>query len=906
MNENRISGASVARFADVEVLRYHVEGFEELSLERKLLIYHLSEAALVGRDIIFDQNGICNLRLRHIFGTIMRHYAGNRTSEDFAALRTYAYRLWFASGIHHHYSSDKFVPGFSIKYFRTVMTAMQIRGFFAEYDEEERAELEAVLFDAEVMPKRTSQEHPDAAVEHSAVNFYESGMRQQEVGDFYARMQSAATEEERKSPISYGLNSRLAHNADGGLYEQIYSTSGLYAPAIRRIVEHLRAAIEYSESESQVQAIRYLIRFYESGNLQAYNDFCVAWVNSTEDVVDFINGFTETYADPLGMKGSWEGLVHFRNDAGMRRTQLLGENAKWFEAHAPIDERFKKSEPVGITAGVVNVAVLSGDSYPATPIGINLPNADWIRAQHGSKSITIENIHQAYDDANRLNGMDMVFVPDEAVREMLAKYGSMTDRLHTDLHECLGHGSGQLLPGTSPDALGVCSSTIEEARADLFALYFVADVKMRDLGLLPDAEASHACYYRYFLNGLITQLVRIRPGNKLEEAHMKNRALISHYVLERARDSRAMYLDGIRLVIRDYEALRGYIGELLAEIQRIKSEGDMSAAIRLVEQYGTSVDADIHQEVLWKYASLGLAPYKGFVNPVYRLQTDAEGHVEDVLADYSEDYEQQMLRYDSMYGTLPYNPVADYLFERQCARPEEKIRQEANQLRKKLHLAMDGVVAATMRRGGLDYKFNFGLTRQHLMRLADESPHLAELARYLMLSEVRDLRLIATWLMPARALSYREATFWAERASDESEWRDYICMNLFAENPEASHWAVSWALSERQPLQRMGLTLLARLAFLQSLSVSEEIAGSLMDLSDRIMTDEDSDLHAITLIWLKRYGQIGEAECRRVQALIAPYASVHNPRMQEVYADISFHLEYEYHAFEIKADSSSR
>lgn len=893
MSKNQISGASVARFADVEVLRYHVEGFEELPLERKLLIYHLSEAALAGRDIIFDQNGIFNLRLRHIFGTIVHHYKGDRTSEDFAALRIYAYRMWFASGIHHHYSSDKFAPEFSVEYFRSVMAAMQNRGYLMEYDEKDREELETVLFDVEVMSKRTHQENPNAAVEHSAVNFYESGVQQQEVEDFYVRMQAVATEEERKSPISYGLNSRLAHDADGTLYEQTYSASGLYAPAIRRIVGHLRAAIEYSASESQVQAIRHLIRFYESGNLQAYNDFCVSWVHSTEDAVDFINGFTETYADPLGMKGSWEGLVHFRNEAAMRRTQLLGENAKWFEAHAPIDERFKKVEPVGITAGVVNMAVLSGDSYPATPIGINLPNADWIRAKHGSKSITIENIHQAYDDANRHNGMDMAFVPDAAVREMLAKYGSMTDRLHTDLHECLGHGSGQLLPGTSPDALGVCSSTIEEARADLFALYFVADAKMQELGLLPDAEAFHVCYYRYFLNGLITQLVRIRPGNKLEEAHMKNRALISHYVLERAGESRAMYLDGIQLVIRDYEALRRYIGELLAEIQRIKSEGDMPAAIRLVEQYGTSVDADIHQEVLRKYASLGLAPYKGFVNPIYRLQTDAEGRVKDVAVDYSEGYEPQMLRYDYAYGTLPHYPVADYLFERECTRPEENVRQEANRLRKKLHLAMDGVVAATMRLGGLDYKYNFGLTRQHLKRLADETPHSAELARFLMLSEVRDLRLIATWLMPVQALSHREATFWAERASEETEWRDYICMNLLAGSPEASHWAVSWALSERLPLQRMGLTLLARLAFMQLLSVSEAVADSLMDLSDQIMTDEDSDLHALTMIWLKRYGQTGKVECQRVNALIAPYATAHNPRLQEVHADISFHLEYE-------------
>lgn len=783
-----INGAHVLRFADIEILRYEITGFEALPLERKLLVYHLSEAALSGRDIIFDQNGVYNLRLRNLLEGIYRHYSGDRQSVDFLALEEYLYRLWFSSGIHHHYGSEKFEPAFSESFLRGAIAEIQIGSAeLLEFTSIELDELSRVIFCPELEARRTQQSGQEDLLLASSVNFYAPGISQQEAEEYYEAQERGADEPE--SPDSYGLNSRLARTNDGRLYEETYRIGGLYGAALERISTHLKAALAYTDTPEQREAILALLEYYKTGDLGAYNRFCILWVQDTSVEVDFINGFTETYSDPIGLKGSWEGLVHLRHRQASERSERMCREAGWFERNAPIDERFKKPEPKGVSASVVTVAMLAGDSYPATPIGINLPNADWIRARYGSKSVTIDNIHRAYHYASKHSGMDELFVPDVSVRAMLERYEEYTEQLHTDLHECLGHGSGQLLPGVSPDALGAYGSTIEEARADLFALYYIADAKMVELGLLPDREAYKACYYRYLLNGLVTQLVRIRPGHELEEAHMRNRALIAYYVLARAAENKHIELRGIELIIHDYEEVRRSIASLLGEVQRIKSEGDYEAARSLVEGYGIKVMPHIHEEVLRRYATLDLAPYRGFVNPRLELIFE-DGGIVDVVADYREGYAEQMLRYSQEYGTLGLNPTE--LQGMAQSEPTAETLELAKRLRGRLREGMDGVVSSSMRDKGLHYGINFGLTQEHLQRLASSLPKDLDLATYLMSRDVRELKLIAQIIMPEEAMTFERASYLASVSFSKAELRDCLAKSLFDRCPAAPQWAMAW------------------------------------------------------------------------------------------------------------------
>lgn len=634
------------RFADIQMLRYRLDDFESLTLNQKLYIYYLSEATLCGRDITTDQFGRYNLRIRRTLEAVYVNYGGERDCDEFRALTEYLKRVWFSNGIHHHYGCEKFKPEFSEEYFRSVVLEV-----YPNTDVEALLDdICPVIFNPEVMPKRVNQKAGDDLVLTSACNYYD-GLTQKEVEDFYAKMrkEDAANAD---TPISYGLNSTLRKMSDGSLKEDVWHENGLYGSAIKHIVYWLGKAAVVAENERQVEIINMLIEYYRTGDLHIFDQYSIEWLKEHEGRVDFINGFIEVYGDPLGLKASWEGIVHYKDLVATRRTQTLSQNAQWFEDHSPVDPRFRKPQVVGVTANVVCAAMLGGDEYPSTAIGINLPNADWIRARYGSKSITIGNLTHAYNQAARGNGFAQEFVVDDATRDMIDKWGDVCDDLHTDLHECLGHGSGQLLPGVSADALGSYGSTIEEARADLFGLYYIADPKLTELGLTPSLDAYRSQYYTYMMNGLLTQLTRIQPGNEIEEAHMRNRALIARWTLEHYPNAVAIVKrDGKSYVeITDYEALRNAFGELLAEIQRIKSEGDYDAAKNIVERYAIHVDAEIHNELLSRYKALGIAPYKGFLNPRMTLIKDADGHPKDVAIDYTETYEQQMLRYSREYG----------------------------------------------------------------------------------------------------------------------------------------------------------------------------------------------------------------------------------------------------------------
>ncbi len=634
------------RFADIQMLRYRLDDFESLTLNQKLYIYYLSEATLCGRDITTDQFGRYNLRIRRTLEAVYVNYGGERDCDEFRALTEYLKRVWFSNGIHHHYGCEKFKPEFSEEYFRSVVLEV-----YPNTDVEALLDdICPVIFNPEVMPKRVNQKAGDDLVLTSACNYYD-GLTQKEVEDFYAKMrkEDAANAD---TPISYGLNSTLRKMSDGSLKEDVWHENGLYGSAIKHIVYWLGKAAGVAENEHQVEIINMLIEYYRTGDLHIFDQYSIEWLKEHEGRVDFINGFIEVYGDPLGLKASWEGIVHYKDLVATRRTQTLSQNAQWFEDHSPVDPRFRKPQVVGVTANVVCAAMLGGDEYPSTAIGINLPNADWIRARYGSKSITIGNLTHAYNQAARGNGFAQEFVVDDATRDMIDKWGDVCDDLHTDLHECLGHGSGQLLPGVSADALGSYGSTIEEARADLFGLYYIADPKLTELGLTPSLDAYRSQYYTYMMNGLLTQLTRIQPGNEIEEAHMRNRALIARWTLEHYPNAVAIVKrDGKSYVeITDYEALRNAFGELLAEIQRIKSEGDYDAAKNIVERYAIHVDAEIHNELLSRYKALGIAPYKGFLNPRMTLIKDADGHPKDVAIDYTETYEQQMLRYSREYG----------------------------------------------------------------------------------------------------------------------------------------------------------------------------------------------------------------------------------------------------------------
>ena len=640
------------RFADLQLLRYRLNGFDELSLRQKTLIYYLSKATIFGRDITFDQYGKYNLRIRKMLEVVYCNQTISHDSADFRALETYLKRVWFSNGIYHHYGCEKFKPGFSEDYLRDVIRKTDARKLplkDGENVEEMCQEIFPVIFDEAVLPKRVNKADGEDLVRTSACHFYE-GVTQQEAEDFYDRMkqQDAGTD----TPVSYGLNSTLVKE-DGQLKELVWKADGFYGNAIRHIIYWLKKAIEVAENDAQKSYISLLINYYESGDLNVFNQYCIEWVGEHESSVDFINGFIEVYGDPLGLKGSWEGLVEYIDKEATHRTQTISNNAQWFEDHSPVDDRFKKAVVQGVSANVICAAMLGGEEYPSTAIGINLPNADWIRAQYGSKSITISNITDAYNKAAKGNGFKEEFVIDEETLHLIEKYGDICDDLHTDLHECLGHGSGQLLPGVDPDSLKAYGNTIEEARADLFGLYYIADAKLVELGLTPDMEAYKSQYYTYILNGLMTQLIRITPGHQIEEAHMRNRALIAHWCYENG--------DAIRLVkrhnktyveITDYEQLRALIARLLAEVQRIKSEGDYEAARQLVETYAVKVDATLHQEVLERYQKLNLAPYKGFINPMMLPVLDENGDICDIQLNYSESYAHQMLRYSTEYGTL--------------------------------------------------------------------------------------------------------------------------------------------------------------------------------------------------------------------------------------------------------------
>lgn len=643
------SGTIVDRFADIEVMRYAVPGFNELSLNQKMLIYYLTEAAISGRDILWDQNGKYNLALRSLLEDMYAKYQGDKTSPEFLAFEKYLKQVEFGNGIYHHYSTDKFVPGFSEKWFDATLKSEDLD--LSKYGKP--ATLKKLIFDPSFLPKRVNQAAGQDLIVTSANNLYD-GVTQAEVEAYYASRKDTTD----LTPVSYGLNTRVIKNPQGEVVEQVYKVGGLYSEAIERIVANLEKALPYAESQIQKDVIAKLISFYRTGNLKEFDEYSILWVDDTKSKVDFVNGFIESYGDPLGMTGAWESIVNFRNDAASKRTEIISGNAQWFENNSPVDPRFRKPHVKGVTAKVINAAILAGDAYPASPIGINLPNANWIRAAHGSKSVTIENLTQAYDDAAHGNGFNEEFVIDEPTRRLLDEYLFITDNLHTDLHECLGHASGQLLPGVDPDALKAHGSTLEETRADLFALYYLADPKLLELGLLDNPDAYKAEYYKFMLNGLMTQLMRIEPGKDVEEAHMRNRKLISEWVLEKGAPDNVVELvkiDGKTFVrINDYEKLRALFGQLLGEIQRIKSEGDYAAGEALVEKYAVKVDPTLHKEVLDRYAKLNIAPYKGFVNPVYTPVKDADGNITDVTISFEEGYLPQMFRYSRDYSTLPH------------------------------------------------------------------------------------------------------------------------------------------------------------------------------------------------------------------------------------------------------------
>lgn len=658
------------RFADIQMLRYELKGFENLSLTQKIYIYCLSKATLLGRDITFDQQGKYNLRIRKTLEAVYLHYEGNRESEDFKAFEVYLKRVWFASGIHHHYGCEKFVPGFSEESFYEMVEAVADEYLplsKGQSKEDLLGILVPVIFNPEVMPKRVNQTDGEDLVQTSACNFYEN-VSQAEVERFYARMKEDGNEQ---AP-SYGLNSKLTKR-NGELVELKWTEDGLYGAAIKEIVSWLLRAQKYAENEEQKHLIDLLVKYYRTGDLKDFDRYSIAWVQQHEGMIDFINGFIEVYGDPLGLKGTWEGIVEYKDLEATKRTQTISQNAQWFEDHSPVDPRFRKLEVKGVTANVICAAMLGGEEYPASAIGINLPNANWIRQEYGSKSVTIGNLTEAYNKAAQGNGFRDEFVIDEDTISLMNQYEDITDDLHTDLHECLGHGSGQLLPGTDPDALKAYGSTIEEARADLFGLYYVADHKLVELGLTPNDEAYKAQYYGYLMNGLLTQTIRIKEGDKIEEAHMRNRALIAWWVMEHAegavelvkmdmdyasaedalKDSEGNIITTKTYVkINDYAKLRHLFGELLAEIQRIKSEGDFEAARLLVEKYAVNINPELHREILARYKKLNLAPYKGFINPKMTLEMDEEGEITDVVLDYEESYVDQMLRYSDEYGTL--------------------------------------------------------------------------------------------------------------------------------------------------------------------------------------------------------------------------------------------------------------
>lgn len=643
----------VEQFADLRILRYDVPGFNELTPKQKEFIYYLSEAALCGRDILYDQNGKYNLRVRRTLENIHTSYKGDRNSEEFKNFVVYLKRVWFSNGIYHHYSSDKLVPGFSREYFNTLVENSDKSKFplgNGQTLEAFMAELTPVIFDPDVLPKKVSQDPEKDLVTNSAVNFYEN-VSQDEAEAFYNKMKDPNDE----TPVEYGLNTKLVKE-NGNVKELTWKADGMYGAAIQKIIFWLEKAAPVAESPDQENLVRKLIEYYKSGDLNTWDEFNIIWAKSIEPRIDFVNGFIEVYEDPLGLKATWESVVNFKDVEATKRTEIISSNAQWFENNSPVDDRFKKKEVKGVSAKVITLAQLGGDCYPATPIGINLPNSDWIRKEYGSKSVTLENITYSYDQASLGSGFNEEFLSSEEEIELLKEYGFIAGNIHTDLHECLGHGSGQLLPGVSSDALKNYQSPLEETRADLFALYYIMDPKMVELGLIPNLDAAKAEYISYVRNGLMTQLTRIQPGKNIEQAHMRNRQLITKWCLEKGSEDNVIEkitLNGkTYFKINDFDKLRSLFGELLKEIQRIKSTGDYEAGKALVEKYGVKVDTELHKEVLERYEKLKLAPYTGFVNPVYKPVVN-NGKITDITVSFEEDYNEQMIRYSKDYSFLP-------------------------------------------------------------------------------------------------------------------------------------------------------------------------------------------------------------------------------------------------------------
>ena len=891
------------KFADIQMLRYRLNGFEQLSLNQKQYVYCLAKATLCGRDITTDQFGRYNLKIRKLLEALYLIYKeqpetlglkelsqqkqelsqqeqGLSQQEQFEAMTVYLKRVWFSNGIHHHYGCDKFKPQFSESWFRSIIAKsadkLASKLGVASGDEvmEWCAPLFPVIFDPEIMSKRVEKACGVDQVKGSACNYYE-GLTQQEVEAYYA----AKNDPSNPCPPSYGLNSKLVKTASGDIEEQVWKQGGMYGEAIDRIVYWLTKAMQFAENEKQQEVIGLLISYYRTGDLKTFDSYSIEWLKEQTGDIDFINGFIEVYGDPLGFKASWEGIVTYKDKVANERTHKICSNAQWFEDHSPVDPRFKKKEVRGVTANVVVAAMLGGDEYPSTAIGINLPNADWIRAQHGSKSITIGNLTEAYSRAAEGNGFLDEFVADESTLALVRQFDHLCDDLHTDLHECLGHGSGQLLPGVSSDALKSYGSTIEEARADLFGLYYMADAKMMELGLLPSADAYKAHYYTYMLNGLMTQLRRITPGADIEEDHMRNRALIAYWVLDHAQGEVELTESNGKtcVFIHSYERLRTLFAQLLAEIQRIKSEGDYEAARQLVERYGVKVDRALLEEVHRRYEKLDIAPYKGFINPRLSLVTDAHGNVCDVKTDYTESYEHQMLRYSNEFGFLSLKEE-NFSSKEDASSTEEVLsskegtslsKEEASslkeesapssvdddvkQIKRSFRLFMNGVASSSMRDKGLEYKINWGIPVTRLRDMAAQYAPSVALAERLWESDVRECKILATMLMPAERFSEPMALSWLS-ACNNQEMVEMLVFNLVQNMPGVETFVVSLLHSDEPNASLAALHLVSRLVARQNVAfMTDEVVGSFAQLVVKALNGTDAVLKHAALNSVTRY-----------------------------------------------------
>lgn len=885
------------KFADIQMLRYRLNGFEQLSLNQKQYVYCLAKATLCGRDITTDQFGRYNLKIRKLLEALYLIYKEQPetlglqelsqqglseqelSQEQFDAMTVYLKRVWFSNGIHHHYGCDKFKPQFSESWFRSIIARsadkLASKLGIASGDEvmEWCAPLFPVIFDPEIMPKRVEKACGVDQVKGSACNYYE-GLTQQEVEAYYA----AKNDPSNPCPPSYGLNSKLVKTASGNIEEQVWKQGGMYGEAIDRIVYWLTKAMQFAENEKQQEVIGLLISYYRTGDLKTFDSYSIEWLKEHAGDIDFINGFIEVYGDPLGFKASWEGIVTYKDKEANERTHKICSNAQWFEDHSPVDPRFKKKEVRGVTANVVVAAMLGGDEYPSTAIGINLPNADWIRAQHGSKSITIGNLTEAYSRAAEGNGFLEEFVADESTLTLVRQLDHLCDDLHTDLHECLGHGSGQLLPGVSSDALKSYGSTIEEARADLFGLYYMADAKMVELGLLPSADAYKAHYYTYMLNGLMTQLRRITPGADIEEDHMRNRALIAYWVLDHAQGEVELTESNGKtcVFIHSYERLRTLFAQLLAEIQRIKSEGDYEAARQLVERYGVKVDRALLEEVHRRYEKLDIAPYKGFINPRLSLVTDAHGNVCDVKADYTESYEHQMLRYSNEFGFLSLKEensskeeassteeVLSSKEETSLSKEEasslkeesapSSVDDDVKKIKRSFRLFMNGVASSSMRDKGLEYKINWGIPVTRLRDMAAQYAPSVALAERLWESDVRECKILATMLMPAERFSEPMALSWLS-ACNNQEMVEMLVFNLVQNMPGVETFVVSLLHSDEPNASLAALHLVSRLVARQNVAfMTDEVVGSFAQLVVKALNGTEAVLKHAALNSVTRY-----------------------------------------------------